>query len=156
MTFSILPHSLTTIGAIFAPLVTTELIIPALMHPYSYFGSIPFEPPGMFKYMFLYLLSIVVMIEILATISNIMATEKECNKANIMSSILNSRWSGIFAIIGVCFIFLMPFVKVPLLVLLFPVPFSNQIVNGLILSLFVMFGTYISHNYSIRDTCLVN
>ena len=63
MVFNFIAHSFTAIGTIFAPLITTEFIMPTIFHPYKY-GGIPFKPPSFLKYTTIYVGIILLIIEI--------------------------------------------------------------------------------------------
>jgi hypothetical protein len=152
MKFMILAHSITALGTIISPLIATEFILPLVFHPYN-FGGIPFVPPNIFKYTFVYLATIILIIHSCATLSGMMYTVRECRKIEFLTAFLNAKWASIFALIGSAMLFFIPFIKAPLLVLMAFVPFSNLIVTGIILSFFTLFGNYIGTNYNLRKTC---
>jgi hypothetical protein len=152
MTINFIAHSLTAISAIFAPLVTTEFIIPTILHPYK-LGGIPFKTPGIFKYTSIYLLCIVLIVGTFATISGMMTTARECKKVEFWSAAVSAKWSMLFALIGLSVVFFLPLIKAPLLALLAPVPFSNLISNGIVMSAFVVFGHFLGDNYLLRTVC---
>ena len=155
MKFNTLAHSVTAIGSIFAPLLTQELILPYIYHPYR-LGRIPFKAPGMFEYVTVYLLAIVLIIGTCATIAGMMSTTKECHKISVWKSIIEAKWAMFFGIIGISVLFFLSVIKAPLLVLMAPVPYSNLLVTGIMLSMFVVFGHYLGTNYLLRDVCEVD
>ena len=152
MKFAFLAHSITAIATIFAPLLTTEFIMPYIFHPYK-FGYIPFEKPSTLLYLSVYLAVIVSIVGLFASISGMMVTAKECHKIELGSSMVEAKWAMLFAIIGLTVLFFIPFIKAPLLVIMSPIPFSNLLVTGIVLSFFVVFGHFIGHNYLLRDVC---
>ncbi len=143
---------ITAIVTIFSPLITREYLIPTLMHPYKW-GGIPFIPPGPLKYAFLYLLFNLIIIGSAATLSGLMTTARECRKISFWTSIVNSRWANLFALIGILTMFFLPFIKSPVLAVLSWLPYANHIVTGLFISLFVLLGGMIGNGYNRRDTC---
>jgi hypothetical protein len=155
MTINFIAHSLTAISAVFAPLITTEFIMPTILHPYK-FGGIPFVPPGIFKYTSIYLLCIVLIVGSFATVSGMMTTARECKKVEFWSAAVSAKWSMFFALIGITVVFFLPLIKAPLLAILAPVPFSNLISNGIVMSAFVIFGHFLGNNYLKRTTCGVS
>ena len=152
MKFMTIAHSLTAIGTIFAPLLTREFILPYIFHPYRW-GGIPFVPPSAIGYTAMYLLFITLIVGIFATISGMMSTAKECKKVEFWTSAVSAKWPMLFALIGSAVLYFLSVLKAPLLVIMAPVPYSNLIVTGIMLSMFVVFGHYIGNNYNIRDVC---
>ena len=140
-------------GSIFSPLITTEILIPFIYHPY-FFNNIPFVHPSTLKYIFWYILFNCLIVFILSTIGSTMSTLKECDKMNILTSMSATRWPIFFTIIGLMFIYLFPIIKVPLLVLTGFLPYSNLLVNGLFLSCFVLAGGYLGNRYARERVCL--
>lgn len=152
MKFTFLAHSITAIATIVSPLVTTEFIMPYIFHPYK-FGGIPFKEPSTLLYLSVYLLVIISIIGSFATIAGMMSTAKECHKVNPWDAFISAKWSMFFALIGLLTLYFIPFIKAPLLAIMSPIPFSNLLVTGIMLSFFVVFGHFIGTNYLLRDVC---
>src|SRR5258706_14243907 len=121
---------LTATVTLFAPMITKELFIPSLMHPYRW-GGIPFKPPNTLMYIALYVFFNSFMIGLMAFISGLMTTTKQCQKTNLRIALKNSIWAIIFALLGLLLITLMPFIKSPIIALLYWLPYANSIVIGL-------------------------
>jgi hypothetical protein len=143
---------LTAMVTIMSPLITKEYLIPTFMHPYRW-GGVPFEPPGPFKYGFLYLLFNLLIIGTMATISGMMTTARECRKMSFWTSVVNARWALIFALIGIIFVAVFSFLKAPVLALLAWMPYSNLIVTGLYMAPFVLIGGMIGNGYNRKNVC---
>lgn len=143
---------ITAMVTVASPLITKEYFIPMIMHPYRW-GGIPFEPPGLLKYTFLYLLGNFLLIGSAATVSGMMTTAKECRKIAFWTSVVNARWSLLFAFLGMLLVALMPFLKSPVLALLSWLPYANTIVNGIYMSLLVLIGGMIGNGYNRKDVC---
>ena len=137
---------------IYSPLITTQYLIPAVMHPYRW-GGIPWKPPGFFKYIFLYLLFNLLIIGITATISGLMTTARECRRISFWTSVVNARWSLLFALMGMIIIALVPFIKAPALAFFSWLPYANPIVTGLYMAILVLIGGMIGNGYSRKDVC---
>jgi hypothetical protein len=143
---------ITTISAIWSPLITTELIIPFIYYPFR-FNNIPFIAPSTLKYMFLYLFINALIIGFFGTIGGIMSSLKECDKMNVWTSINGAKWPVFFSICGLIFLFLFPIIKAPMLALCAFIPYSNLIVTGLYLSVFVFAGGFLGNRYSRLWVC---
>jgi hypothetical protein len=123
-----------------------------MMHPYLW-GGIPFQEPGPFKYTFLYVLFNMLIIGAAATLSGLMTTAKECRKISLWTAVVNARWANLFALLAMLILALVPFIKSPALAVLSWVPYANQIVTGLYMSVLVLIGGMIGNGYSRRDVC---
>lgn len=145
-------HFIPLLLIIIIPLLTKELIIPYLLHPFR-FGGIPFKKPSAIKYGILYLLIIVFIICALDSLSNSLTTMKECNEVNMWKSIKATKWMAISISFGLILLFLVPFLKAPLLALFFAVPYSNQIVTGIMLLPFALFGYFIGKRTVKKNVC---
>jgi hypothetical protein len=143
---------ITALSTIGTPLLTKEIVIPFIMHP-TRWGGIPFVPPGPFKYAFLYLTINLLIITIVATLSGMMTTARECRKANIWTAVVNARWTALAALIGFTFLTIFPFTKATALGVLGWLPYANQIVIGLYVAIFVLIGGMIGNGYNRRDVC---
>ena len=143
---------ITAIVTVFSPLITKEYLIPMIMHPYRW-GGIPFEPPGPFKYIFLYVLFNMLVIGTAATLSGLMTTARECQKISFWTAVVNARWANLFALLGMLIIALLPFIKAPVLAVFAWMPYANLFVTGLYMSLFVLVGGMIGNGYNRKDVC---
>lgn len=143
---------ITAMVTVASPLITKEYLIPTIMHPYRW-GGIPFVPPGPFKYAFLYLLFNMLIIGTAATISGLMTTARECRRISLWTSIVNARWSLLFALIAMIVITLLPFIKAPVLAVLSWLPYANHIVTGLYMAILVLVGGMIGNGYSRKNVC---
>lgn len=143
---------ITTTVAIFSPLLTREYIIPSIMHPYKW-GGVPFVPPGPVKYAFLYMLFNLLLIGSAATLSGMMTTAKECRKIQFWTSVVNARWSMLFAVIGMLILVLFPFIKGPVLSVVSWMPYATHIASGLYLGLAVLLGGMIGNGYNRKNVC---
>ena len=143
---------ITATVTIYSPLITKEYLIPTILHPYRW-GGIPFQPPGPLKYAFLYLLFNMLIIGTAATISGLMTTARECRRVSFWTSVVNARWSLLFALIAMIVIALLPFIKAPVLAILSWLPYANHIVTGLYMAILVLIGGMIGNGYNRYDTC---
>ena len=149
---NIIEHSLTVIVTIFTPLLTKELLIPFLMHPFR-LGGMPFKAPSPIGYMILYLIVSCSLVASAVMISASMSSTKKCGKISIKKAILSTKWTSFFLIFGFTILFLVPILKLPLLVLFAAVPYSNQLVNGLMLTPFVFMGHFIGSRIYMDQVC---
>ena len=149
---NLIEHAITLIVTVFTPLLTKELIIPYMMNPFR-LGGIPFKAPSPIGYMFLYLIVSCCVVGSASMVAESMSSTKKCNKTNIWSAIRNTKWTSFFLIFGLTILFLVPILKAPLLVVLAPLPYSNQIVNGLMLTPFVFIGHYIASSSYMTSVC---
>jgi hypothetical protein len=146
---------ITSMVTIFSPLISKEYVIPMIMHPYRW-GGVPFKAPGPFKYIFLYLLSNMLIIGSMATLSGMMTTARECRKVHFWTAMVNSRWALLFAMIGLLIISIFSFIKAPVVTFLSWMPYASQVVTGLFMALFVLLGGMIGNGYNIKDVCYPN
>ncbi len=142
----------TASGSIFAPFLTTEVIIPFIYNPIR-FNNIPFVAPSTLKYMFLYILINVLIVFSLGVVGSTMSTLKECHRMDLLTSMLSTKWPILFTIIGLIILYLLPIIKTPLLVVMGWLPYSNLFVTGLFLSLFVLIGGYLGNKYARERVC---
>ena len=142
--------------SVWSPLLTSELFIPYIYHPLNFVSNIPFKSPSALKYCMWYFFFNSLIVGVLSVIGSIMSSKKECDNYSIYYSILGARIPILMTIIGLTFIFLVPILKVPLLVLLGFLPYSKYIVDGLFLSVFVLFGGIVGNNYVRRKVCTEN
>jgi hypothetical protein len=143
---------ITAMVTIFSPLISKEYLIPMIMHPYRW-GGIPFEPPGPFKYTFLYVFFNMLIIGSAATLSGMMTTARSCRRIHFWTSVVNSRWAMLFALIGMIIVAMLPFIKAPVLALVAWLPYSNLIVTGLYMSILVLIGGMVGNNYNRKSVC---
>lgn len=143
---------ITAMVTISSPLITKEYLIPTIMHPYRW-GGVPFEPPGPFKYAFLYLLFNMLVIGSAATLSGLMTTARECRKISFWTAVVNARWAMLFALIAMIILALMPFIKSPALAVLSWLPYANTIVTGMYMAVLVLIGGMIGNGYNRKDVC---
>lgn len=140
-------------STIFSPLLVNELAIPYIYHPFR-FNNIPFVEPTSIKYTMWFLIFNSIYIFIVSLISSLMSTLKNCKDINIFRTIIGTIYPVLFGIFSLIFIYMFPVFKTPLLAIFAPVPYSNYIVNGLFMSMFVMIGGLLSNNYSNYYACI--
>ena len=138
---------------LFSPVITKEYLIPAVMHPYRW-GGFPFEPPGTFKYVFLYLLFNLLVIGSAATLSGMMTTAKECRKVRFWTAVVNARWAMLFALLGLLVVNFFPFIKAPILSVVSSwLPYATTFVTGFYMAILVLIGGMIGNGYNRKDVC---
>lgn len=126
-----------TTGSVFIPLFNKLFTIPFFYHPYRW-GKIPwYEPNPYFMSLFQFFLNII-MIAFLATISGLMTTQRECRKHDLLKSFKNSLMPIFGYIVGNILVFMMPFLKAPLLSIFSWVPYSGYLVHGAMVAIFVL------------------
>jgi hypothetical protein len=143
---------ITSMVTVASPLITREFLIPKLMHPLNW-GGIPFKPPGIMMYMFLYILFNLSLIGSAATVSGLMTTVRQCNKWSLRSAIGNALWACGFALLGMIILAFVPFIKSPVLAVIGWLPYANHLVTGLYLAIAVLIGGMIGNNYNRHDVC---
>lgn len=141
-------------GSVFAPFLTTEVLIPFIYNPIR-FNNIPFVQPSTLKYMFWYLFFNCVIVFFLGTIGGTMSSLKECDKMNILTSMNGAKWPVLFTIFGLLFLFMFPIIKAPLLVVTGMIPHSNLLVTGIFLSFFVLLGGFLGNRYTRTNVCKI-
>lgn len=143
---------ITTLTAIPLPLLVQEVIIPYVMHPYR-FGGIPFEPPGLFLSVFMNVFFTLIIIGLVATLSGMMTTVRQCKKIQFWTSVYNAKYAMTGGLFGLIILALFPTIKAPLLTIMPRLPFAGVLVTGLYLALFVMIGGMYGNNYNLKDIC---
>ena len=126
-----------TTGSVFIPLFTKLVTVPYFYHPHHW-GGIPWEEPGGIGLNIVSFIFNVLTLAILATVSGMMTTERECRKYKVWKSMKRSIWAILGYIIGNIVIFMLPVVKAPLLAIFAWLPYAGYLVHGMMVSAFVM------------------
>lgn len=138
---------------ILIPITVMKTIVPYIFRPDMY-GSIPWYEPDVYYLMIVYYIGIVFFIYINVFIFSGLRTLQSCKKLNLWTNLKNSLQIILWVLFG---IFLMNTVLLPygksLLLQYMPVPYALQIVDGLLLSIFVLLGASVVGNKSINDVC---
>jgi hypothetical protein len=121
---------LASIGSIWVPLFTHLVTVPFIFHPLRW-GGIPWGQPHWLLLGIVTFLCNAITLMGLGTISGLMTTKKECNRTNILRSIKQSLWLVLGFVIGNLIMFLLPFLKVPVLLLTLWLPYAGWIAHGI-------------------------
>src|SRR3989338_3040299 len=102
--------------SIFVPLFNYLITVPLLYHP-RIWGGVPWKPPNqVFMGVIREVLNVAMLI-VLATISGVMTTERECHKHDKWHSMKRSSWVLLGYLIGNIFAMFVPIAKAPILAL---------------------------------------
>jgi len=138
---------------IFIPITVMKTIVPYIFRPDMY-GRTPWYEPDVYYLMMVYYIGIVILIYINVFIFSGLRTLQSCKKLNLWTNFKNSLQIILWVIFGIILMntILLPYGK-SLLLQAMPVPYALQIVDGLILSIFVLLGASVVGNKSINDVC---
>jgi len=124
-------------ASIGVPLLTQLVTIPFLFHPHRW-GGVPFKEPGWFMLSIVSIIINILTLMIIGTISGMMTTTKACRKIEVWRSIKRSMWVVAGYMFGNMIMWLLPFVKAPILPFMVMLPYGGWIVHGLFVSLSVL------------------
>jgi len=145
---------ITTSVAVFAPLISQNIIVPGIFHPYSRMGGgIPWTPPGLIKRTIGYWFGVLGILTGVGWVSSMMSTSKECGKVELWTSFVGTRWLWLFGIVGLIIPQVFPVLKVMPLTHMTMVPYADQMVNGAILAILVLIGGFLSNAYGRKHVC---
>ena len=145
---NIITASTSTIIPLFNHLVT----VPYLMHPHRW-GGVPWKEPGFFYVAIIGFLVNILSLMIMGTISGLMTTKKECRKTNISRSIKRSLWIVAGYLFGNGVLTFLPFIKAPLLIFLFWVPYAGWVVHGILVSMFILIFGAMGNSMLREEVC---
>jgi len=149
---------LATVTAFILPYIVRFNFLPYLYHPYRY-GGIPFVPPGFLEYQGMYYITILTILTCFYILSGFMAIYKICDKPPSQSyQVILYNITKFLLVMFVCLfiLFFVPLVKFPLLSAFVLVPYANELVNGIIWSLFTLFGVTWANISNISRVCGTN
>ena len=147
-----LGNLIATILSIPTPLFTRLLLIPYLFHPKRW-GGYPWSPPMDITITTVSLVINLIIIYFLGTLANMMTTLRECNNKNLALSMKRASWTLLGWIVGSCVIYLLPFLKAPILTFTISFPFAGFLVTGFLVSIFVFIFSEIGSKIIISDVC---
>ena len=139
-------------ASIFIPLLNKLVTVPFLFHPYRW-GGVPWKAPGDITVMLATFIMNILMLSILATISGMMSTEKECRKHDVWLSFKRSMWAILGYIVGNIVVFLMPLLTAPLLAMFVWLPYAGIIVPSMMVSIFIMLFGAIGNTVLRSNVC---
>jgi len=145
-------NAIVAASSIFIPLFNRLVTVPYFYDPIRW-NRIPWHQPFTFEVSFMIYLANVIILMILATISGMMSTQRECQKYDVKHSIKRSIWVILGYFVGCMFAFFLPIVKAPLLMLLSWMPYASYIVNGLITAPFVLIFGAMGNSTMRNDLC---
>ena len=141
-----------TSTSIVIPLITDKIIIPFVFYP-TRWGSIPWKEPSMFVTGPLKFVINLVTLSLLAAVSGMMSTTKECNKKDFLLSWKRSIWVILGYLIGNMVVTLLPMIKAPILMAMMWMPYAGYIAHGMLVSLFIMFFGAMGNTKLRNDVC---
>ena len=139
-------------SSIFIPLIVRGQILPYLFHPYKW-GGIPWEPPGSLTLLITTVLCNIILLQIIATISGVMATLRECDTYDITESYWKSFWPVLGFVIGNIVIYCVPVIKALFLAAFMWLPYADYLVHGALVSIFVLFIGAKGNTKLINELC---
>lgn len=141
------------IVTLFIPITVMKTIVPYYFRP-DMFGHIPWYEPSPYTLLFIYYIGITILIYINVFIFCGLRTLSNCKKLNLYKNAINSLQIILWVIIGIFCIntLFLPYVK-SLLLQTIRIPYSLQIVDGLLLSIVVMLGASISGFKTVNEVC---
>ena len=145
-------NTITGITSVIGPMITETILVPFVFHPYRW-GSVPWEPPSALASGTVSFICNAVMISTIATLAGMMATKRRCNKSDIKQSWLNSWWPVLGYIIAHSVLFLIPFLKVPLLAVFSWMPYANNFATSLTALPIVMIFGAVGNGWNRRTVC---
>jgi hypothetical protein len=152
----ILIYVIPIIITILIPISVIKTIVPYIFRPDMY-GGIPWFEPSVYGIMITYYTSIIILSYINVFIFSGLRTLQSCKKINLWINMKNSLQIILWMIFGIILMntILLPYGK-SLLLQYITIPHSLQIVDGLMLSLFVLLGASVVGNKSVNDICKKN
>lgn len=135
------------------PITIIKTLVPYIFRPDMY-GGLPWYEPSIYNVLFVYYIGITTLIYIVVFIFCGLQTLNKCKKINYWVNAKNSFQIIFWVIIGIILMntLLLPHIK-SILLQSIPIPYSLQIVDGLLLSIIVLLGSSISGTKSINDVC---
>lgn len=149
---------LTIFMAFILPYIVRFHFIPYLYHPYRY-GGIPFTPPSFMEYQGIYYLTILGVLSGFYILSGFLNVYKFCQRPfNDSYPIILYNLTKFLFVLFICLfiLFFLPLLKYPLLSTLIIVPYANDLVNGIIWSIFTMIGVTWANISTISQVCGIN
>jgi len=137
------------------PITVMKTIVPYYFRP-DRFGHIPWYEPSSYYLLFIYYIGIIILIYINTYIFCGLRSLSKCKKINHIENAKNSLQIILWVIIGIFLIntLFLPYVK-SILLQSIRIPYSLQIVDGLLLSIVVMLGASISGFKTINNVCYI-
>lgn len=145
-------NTITGISSVIGPMLTETMIVPFVFHPYRW-GGIPWEPPSDLVAGIVSLICNSVIISTVATLSGMMATERKCGKKSLKSSWLNSWWPVFGYMVAHTVLFMIPFLKVPLLAVFAWMPYANNFATSLTALPIVMLFGAVGNGWNRKSVC---
>ena len=151
-------NMIATVLALVTPLFVKNYFLPYLYHPYRY-GGIPFTPPGFFEFQALTYILIMGLLTCYYLLSAYLNIYKFCDVyPNKSTPTIFYNITKFWLSLLICFLILI-FIPFKLWVgagLIIMVPYANELVNGVVWSLFTLFGTTWANMDNVMKVCDVN
>lgn len=139
-------------ASIGVPLFTKTVTMPFIFHP-TRWGGIPWAAPHWIITGLLTFLLNAVTLMLLGTVSGLMTTKKDCNKAEVLPSIHRSLWLVFGYVIGNLLLFIFPFIKAPFLVFSLWLPYAGWLVHGFLVAIVMLFFGAIGNSMLRGEVC---
>jgi uncharacterized protein YacL len=136
----------------FVPLFNHLVTIPYLYHPQRW-GGIPWVEPGGITVGILEFVFNIITLLIMGTLSGMMTTQRECNKINVRYSIKRSLWVILGYLVGNTIVYLLPFIKAPVLAMLIWMPYAGWVAHGLLVAFSVLLFGAMGNAYQRWEIC---
>lgn len=133
-------------GSLFSHFIAENLILPYIWSPRRFYSTIigvrkyPYEPPGMAVKLILLPVIIYLILHLITIISSQMHTLRMCNKKDMKTTSYEARTPAMMGMIGFILVLIIPFMKLPIIIIKDKIPFAENIMYGFIISLFTFIG----------------
>lgn len=135
------------------PISIYKTVMPWVFRPDT-FGGVPWSEPSLILQTIIYYFCLTVVVYFLGIVSSIMMSLQKCRKISWSTSakyatfVISWLWLGVI-LINTLFL---PFGKAYLLSFL-KIPYSIYFVDGLMLTPFVLLGTFMARSNTLYDVC---
>jgi hypothetical protein len=135
------------------PISIYKIVIPSVFRPDTFGGTPWYEPSLIFQTM-VYYFCLTLVIYFLGIISSVMMSLQQCRKVSWKTSakyatfVISWLWLGVILVNTL----LLPFGKAYLLSFL-KIPYSIYFVDGIMLTPFVLLGTFMARSNTVYDVC---
>jgi hypothetical protein len=141
------------ISLITSPIITNELVLPFIFHPYRW-GGIPWTPPSTFMQSLVRFISNTLLFFVFAIANYMASTVKRCDKYDFWQSFKRTLWPFLAFLLANAFFSFATVIKAPIISATNTwLPYAGHIVQGTLVATMVMLFSAIGRDMLLKEVC---
>jgi hypothetical protein len=142
-----------TCVSVVVPLITKSVWMPYIYHP-NRWGGIPWVEPNWLLMGIITFVLNAMMLSVIGTISGMMSTKGECDRYDVYLSVRRSVWMIMGYVIGNIMLFIVPYIKAPILPFFMWMPYAGWIVHGMLVGVVILLFGAMGNAILRKEVCV--